>query len=201
MRRLILFVLLTLLFTSCNSANQSVQGLYEGDPQDLLLNPEDLPGAYTLMEDLSGNRPNENLMMNSDDPEARDQYLERTKRIAGWENRFMLMEPTQTLPGFILNQVIVYESIDGAQTALTWPMVQTRETVETERVIGDSMILTMMLFNAPDNSVWIDYRVEFVYKNLLGAVSTYAPEAFADLDYTLDLAELLLQRFQDALDK
>jgi len=196
MKRLILLIILTILLGSCSEANNLNQELYKGAPEELMLKPEDLPGEYSLMEDISGDRPNESLTMNSEDPKALDQYLQQTGRIAGWENRYMLMEPTQTLPGFILNQVVVYESIKGTLTALDWPLVQVRETVETNRKIGDAMTLTMMPFNAPDNSAWIDYRVEFTYKNLLGAVSTYAPEGVASPDYALDLAERLLQGFQ-----
>jgi len=196
MRRLIIFVLLAMLLGSCSEANNPDQELFEGSPQELLLTPEELPGTYSLMQDLSGERPNESLTMNSENPQARDQYLEQTGRIAGWEDRYMVMEFTQTLPGFILNQVVVYESIEGAQTALDWPAVQVRETVETDRKIGDAMTLTMMPFNAPDESAWIDYRIEFTYKNLLGAVSTYAPEEIASPEFALDLAEKLFQNFQ-----
>ena len=196
MKRLMILIILTILLGSCSEANDLDQELYKGTPEELMLKPEDLPGEYSLMEDISGDRPNDSIKMNSEDPQALDQYLEQTNRITGWENRYMLMEPTQTLPGFILNQVVVYETIGGAQTALEWPSVQVRETVETNRKIGDEMSLTMMPFNAPDNSSWIDYRVEFTYKNLLGAVSTYAPEGVASPDYALDLAEHLLQGFQ-----
>jgi hypothetical protein len=195
MRRLIIIILLTILLSSCSTASDPDQGLYEGAPQNLLLQSKDLPGAYVLMEELSGERPNEGLKMDSEDPQALEQYLDRTGRITGWENHFMLIEPTQTLPGFILNQAVVYESAVGAQNALNWPSVQIRETVETDRVIGDAMTLTMMPFKAPDDSDWIDYRVEFTYKNLLGVIITYAPEAIATPDYALDLAEVLLQNF------
>jgi len=199
MKRLIIFVLLTILLSSCSKASNPDQALYEGPPKDLLLQSEDLPGAYLLMEELSGQKPNESLKMNSEEPQALEQYLERTGRIAGWENHFMLIEPTQTLPGFILNQAVVYESAVGAQNALNWPSVQVRETVENDRIIGDAMTLTMIPFNAPDNSAWIDYRVEFTYKNLLGAISTFSPEMVAKPDYALDLAELLFQQFENTL--
>jgi hypothetical protein len=201
MRRSIILILLIVLLSGCSRANNPDQELYEGTPQELLLHPEDLPGAYILMEDLSGDKPNEGLMMNTEDFEARDQYLERTGRITGWENHFMLMEPTKTLPGFILNQVVVYESIEGAQTALNWPEVEVRETIETDHQIGDVMTLTMLSFNAPDDSAWIDYRVEFTYKNLLGSVSTYAPEEVSTPDYVLVLADNLLENFQAVADK
>jgi len=199
MRRLIILILLVLLLVSCSETNTPDQKLFEGSPQELLLTPEELPGTYSLLQDLSGERPNESLTMDSEDPEARDQYLEQTGRIAGWEDRYMVMEFTQDLPGFILNQVVVYESIEGAQTALNWPSVQTREPMEIDRTIGDATTLTMMPFNAPDDSAWIDYRVEFTFRNLLGAVSTYAPEEVATPDYVLQLAENLLENFQKGI--
>jgi hypothetical protein len=192
MKNGLLILLMILMLTSCSSPD-----MYNGSPQDLMLELDDLPGVYTLMEDLSGDRPNEGLTMNSESPEAREIYVQRTGRVTGWENRFMLMEFTQTLPGFILNQVVVYESSNGAQTALGWPSAQVRETLEVDQEIGDTMIMTMMPFNAPDESPWIDYRVEFTYKNLLGAVSTYAPENVATPDFAIDLAKILYQSFQD----
>lgn len=196
MKRLILILSITFLLCSCSNAKQRDPQLYEGAPQELLLQPDALPGSYLLMENLSGERPNEELTMEIDTPEALDQYLERTGRITGWENRFMLIETTHSLPGFIMNQVVIYKSPDGAQAALNWPVAQSRQNIESERHIGDAMTFTMMPFDAPDDSSWIDYRIEFTYENILGAISTYAPEDVATPDYALDLAEILYQHFQ-----
>ena len=177
--------------TSCSSPN-----LYEGSPEDLALLVEDMPGEYMIIKDLSGEKPNDSLTLNSEDPEAREQYLDATNRIDGWENRFVLIEMTQELPGFILNQVVTYETIEGARIALEWPTTENREFIDSDRKIGDMMILSQTPFTAPDESTWMDYRVEFVHKNVLGAISTYAPEDIATPDYALDLAERLLENFQ-----
>ena len=195
-RWLLLTIFMGLIMSSCASPT-----LYTNSPQDLVLQAEDMPGEYVVMDALSGKRPNEELSMESDKPEALIQYLEGTGRIIGWENHFMLMESTQILPGFIINQVVVYETPEGAQAAIDWPSVQSRQLIQTERNIGDIMIFTMMPFEAPGNLPWIDYKVEFAYKNLTGSISTFAPEEIASPDYALDLAELLFQRFQKALSR
>jgi len=186
-----------IFLAGCNKPTNSAQQLFTGDPANLMLQEEDMPGLYVLMEDESGIRPNENLTMDSDDPEAQEQYLQRTGRLKGWENRFILIEPTDILPGFIFNQVVVYETPEGAQVALNWPVAQVRETLETERKIGDAMTLTMMPFEAPDDSAWIDYRIEFTHNNILSIIVTYAPEVIATPDYALDLAEKLSIKIQD----
>lgn len=109
----------------------------------------------------------------------------------------MLVVPTQTLPGFVLCEVVKFGSSEGANTALNWPVNETREVLEVERQLGDAMTFTKISFKAPDDSTWIDYRVEFTYRNLLGAVSTYAPENIASQDYVLEIAETLMNNFTD----
>jgi len=184
-------IFLGLFMASCSSPT-----LYQGSPEDLALLVEDMPGEYMIIKDLSGEKSNDSLTLNSDDPEARDQYLDATRRIDGWENRFVLIEMTQELPGFILNQVVTYETIEGARIALEWPTTENREIVDIDRKIGDMMIVSQTPFSAPDESTWMDYRVEFVHNNVLGAISTYAPEEIATPDYALDLAEQLFRNFQ-----
>jgi hypothetical protein len=191
MKNGLLILLMILMLTSCSSPD-----MYNGSPQDLMLEAEDMPGDYIIIEDLSGQKPNSDLIMDSDEPEARDQYLEATGRIDGWEHRFVLVETTQELPGFILNQVVTYETIEGARIALAWPATENREVVDMDRKIGDMMIFSQTTFTAPDESIWMDYRVEFVHNNILGAISTYAPEDIATPVFALDLADRLLENFQ-----
>ena len=195
-KRIVLFLsaLFSLALSSCS---QTSEPLYNGSPEALICQEADLPGEYILLEDLSGARPNEDLSIDMDDPDASTRYIEATGRLEGWENRFMLTEPTQTLPGYVLCQVVTFASAEGASEALLWPSSEQREVIETERQLGEAMSVTQRPFEAPDGSPWMDYRVEFTYHNLLGAVSTYAPESIATPDDALDIAETLFQRFQD----
>jgi len=193
MKNLFILLIFTLLLTSCTASGGS-NGLYFGSPDVLMCLEEDLPGEYLLLDDLSGARPNNELVIDIDQPEATDQYIELTGRLSGWEHRFMLIEMTETLPGFILCQVVVFESTEGAQNALQWPHAEARRVIETDRQIGDEIILTEMAFDAPDGNPWIDYRVEFTHQNLLGATSTYAPANIASPEFALDLAEVIYQR-------
>lgn len=192
MKNLIKILILTLLLISCTASGSS--GPYTGSPEVVICFEDDLPGEYMLLEDISGARPNNELVIDIDKPEATDQYIELTGRVSGWEHRFMLVEFSQTLPGFILCQVVVFESNEGANQALKWPHVETRDIIDIDRQIGDEMVLTKITFEAPDGSPWIDHRVEFTYQNLLGATSTYAPKDLANPEFALDLAEVLYQR-------
>lgn len=193
-KRIVLFLsaLFSLALSSCS---QTSEPLYNGSPETLICQEADLPGDYILLEDLSGARPNEELAIDTENLAESEQYIEATGRLEGWENRFMLIEPTQTLPGFVLCQVVKFGSSEGANTAFNWPVNETREVLEVERQLGDAMTFTKISFKAPDDSTWIDYRVEFTYKNLLGAVSTYAPENIASQDYVLEIAETLMNNF------
>lgn len=193
MKNLFILLIFTLLLTSCTASGGS-NGLYTGSPDVLMCLEQDLPGEYLLLDDLSGPRPNNELVLDIDQPEATDQYIELTGRLSGWEHRFVLTEFTQVLPGFILCQVVVFDSIDGANQALQWPHVEEREIIESDHQIGDEVILTAINFDAPDGSPWIDYRVEFTHQNLLGATSTYAPADTASPEFALDLAEVIYQR-------
>jgi hypothetical protein len=187
------------MLSSCSNINPSSEEIFKGSPQELLLEISDLPGDYLLMEELSGEKPNQDLTMETDNPDALNAYLERTGRISGWENRYLLIEPTRTLPGFIINQIVVFNSIEGAQTALNWPTAETRQLVEIEPQIGEKMLVTMMPFTTPNGSNWIDYRVEFTYQNLMVTITTYAPEAIATPEYALELAIHLVDNFESRI--
>lgn len=192
-----IILILFLLLMGCSSTEQSILNFSLGTPQEIICQEDDLPGFYALIDDLSGDRPNEQLTISIDDPSASISYIEETGRLEGWENRFMLLEPTQTLPGFVLCQTVLFSSPDGARAALDWqgdPLIQ---ITEVDRQIGDEMILTQASFDAPDGSRWIDHRVEFSYRNLIGAISTYTPEGIANPDFALDIAEILYQRMQN----
>ena len=189
---IILIFMLTL--TACNSAYPTDMTFKKGVPQSLNCQAADMPGMYLMVEDLSGARPNKSLTINVNDPKESGRYIKSTGRVEGWENRFMLTEPTETLPGFVLCQVVLFKSPQGAQEALFWNNPNGMEVIQTDRQIGDEMLFTQAAFNAPDGSPWTDIRIEFTFHNLLGAVSTYVPENVADADYALDLAELMHQR-------
>lgn len=196
MKKRIALLFSALFSLALSSCSQTSAPMYNGSAEALICQEADLPGEYLLLEDLSGARPNEELTIDPENPQESEQYIEATGRLEGWENRFMLTEPTQTLPGYVLCQVVKFTSAEGANEALLWPSSEQREVIETERQLGEGLIVTQSLFEAPDGSLWMDYRVEFTYQNLLGAVSTYAPQSIATPDYALDIAEILFQRFQ-----
>jgi len=196
MTKLIHYLLLTVILAGCTLTNPFNQG-YTGSPENLTCLEEDLPGIYLLMEEISGARPNQGLNIDSSDPAATTQYIQATGRLDGWENRFMLAEATTELPGFILCQVVTFESSTGAKQALYWPYTQERQPYETDRQIGDDQTVTWVEFTNPSNDLWRDYRVEFIYHNLLGVVNTYAPANIATADYALEIAEKMLSRFEN----
>jgi hypothetical protein len=196
--RILLLLFLAFSLYSCNPTNFD-EVLFEGSPEAFICQAQELPGIYFLIDDLSGPRPNEDLVININEPAATEQYLNLTGRISGWEYRYMLGEPTKSLPGFFLCQVVTFESIDGANQALHWPTDEGRTIIQNSRNIGDDTILTADLFDAPDGSPWMDYRVEFTFRNLLITISTYSPEDIADPDYALDLAETIQQRLFEVI--
>ena len=191
-------IFLSLILISCSASN-GAERLFTGNPEQLVCQEADLPGSYILIENESGARPNEALIINKDQPAATNQYITTTGRISGWEHRFILIEPTRTLPGFILCQVVIFETLEGANQALRWPTEEARNIEVTDRSIGDDLIMTVVEFSAPDGSPWKDYRIEFSYQNLLASVSTFSPKEIANPDYALDLADILHQRMSDAI--
>mgnify|MGYP001134844476 CR=1 FL=1 len=197
MKSKIILIICVFLLASCSSPEEPTVELFSGSPEELVCQEEDLPGTYLLIEDLSGERPNEELSLNNENPEDSEKYIQATERLSGWENRFMLLETTDTLPGFVLCQVVKFGSSEGASTALNWPVNENREVLEAEGQLGDAMTFTKISFKAPDESTWIDYRVEFTYKNMLGAVSTYAPENIATQEFALEIAETLMNKFSN----
>lgn len=197
MTKLTHYLLLTVILAGCTLANPFAKQVYTGSPENLICQEEDLPGSYVLLEELSGARPNQGLSVDSSDPDATTKYIQDTGRLDGWENRFVMAEPSTELPGFILCQVIMFESSEGAGQALHWPYPQERQPYETDRQIGDDLVVTWVEFTSPNNDLWHDYRVEFTYHNLLGVVNTYAPANIATADYALEIAEKMLSRFEN----
>lgn len=118
MTKLLHYVLLTFILAGCSLTGPSADQVYTGSPENLICREEDLPGIYVLMEELSGTRPNQGLIAESSDPAGSTQYIEATGRLDGWENRFMLAEPSTELPGFILCEVITFKSKEGAGQTL-----------------------------------------------------------------------------------
>ena len=196
MTKLIHYLLLTFILAGCTLTNP-FDKFYTGSAENLICQQEDLPGIYVLMEEISGARPNQELNIDSTDPDGTTQYIQATGRLDGWEDRFMLAESSAELPGFILCQVVTFESSEGAKQALHWPYAQERQVYETDRQIGDDLAVTWVEFTSPNNELWRDYRVEFIYHNLLGVVNTYAPANIATADYALDIAEKMLSRFEN----
>jgi len=196
MTKLLYYLLLTVILAGCTLTNP-FDKLYTGSAENLICREEDLPGNYVPIEELSGARPNQGLSIDSTDPDATTKYIEATGRLDGRESRFMMVEASSELPGFILCQVVTFESSEGAKQALHWPYTEERQVYETDRQIGDDLAVTWTEFSNPDGDLWHDYRVEFTYHNLLGVVNTYAPADIATADYALDIAEKMLSRFEN----
>lgn len=197
MTKLVHYLLLCVILAGCTLANPFAKQVYTGSTENLICREEDLPGSYVPIEELSGARSNQGLITDSTDPDGTTQYIQTTGRLDGWESRFMMAEPSTELPGFILCQVVTFESSTGAKQALHWPYAQERQVYETDRQIGDDQTVTWVEFTSPSNDLWHDYRVEFIYHNLLGVVNTYAPANIATADYALEIAEKMLSRFEN----
>ena len=196
MNRLMHYLLLIVLLAGCKSTNPSASQVYTGLPEDLICQDQDLPGSYALVEALSGTRPNQKLIDDSTDSAGITSYIQATGRLDGWENRYILAEPSTELPGFILCEAVMFKSSAGAKQALHWPDTQS-QPYETDRKIGDDQVVTWVEFNNPDNAVWRDYQVQFIYHNLLGVVHIDAPANIATADFALDIAEKMLSRFEN----
>ena len=191
------YLLLSVILAGCTLTNPFAGQVYKGSPENLICREEDLPGIYVPVADLSGARTNQGLITDSTDPDATTKYIEDTGRLDGWENRFMMAEPSAVLPGFILCEVVMFESSEGAKQALNWPDEQGLQPYETDRQIGDELVVRWVEFTSPDQDSWHYYRVEFTYQNLLGVVDTYAPANIATADYALEIAEKMLSRFKN----
>jgi hypothetical protein len=196
MKRPRLYLLLAAALVGCTFTNPFASQTYTGPTENIVCQDADLPGSYALVQALSGARPNQKLITDSTDAAGITQYIDTTGRLDGWENRYILAEPSTQLPGFILCEAVTFKTSDGAKQALHWPDTQS-QPYETDRKIGDDLVVTWVEFNNPDNAVWRDYQVQFTYHNLLGVVHTDAPADIATADYALDIAEKMLGYFMN----
>jgi len=197
MIRLLPYLLLTAFLVGCTFTNPFASQTYTGPTENIVCQQTDLPGSYAVVTALSGARSNQKLITDSTDTAGINQYIATTGRLDGWENRYILVEPSTQLPGFILCEAVTFKTSDGAKQALNWPDTPDWQMVQTDRKIGDQLLVKWVEFKSPDNASWHDYRVEFIYHNILGVVHTYAPADIATADYALNIAEKMLGYFKN----
>ena len=179
----------------------------DADPKDFLLERSDLPeeARYYLPNAgwISPHR-NSEVVSGWGVDEGRE-YLEKTGRIDGWWVWYKRGTITVIAPEEIYDNIVIYQSIEGAQLVMTdYSNCQGRladsdwTILETDLQIGDMTIVCTdkEMQSTGDNRVWI--RIEFTYRNFYHAVVGWGWEKEVQLEYVANVARILLAKLEAA---
>jgi hypothetical protein len=174
------------------------------DPKDLLLSLEELPSEpqYYL--------PNEEWMSqlsNSDvisdwGVEEGELYLEETGRINGWVVTYKKGSSTASAPEQLYQNIVQYETSEGANIAFTKYAYNTRTTefslINHDGIIGDATSVFMHKTLETDNRYRVNYVVQSRYKNYISIVAGWGWEDEFNLDYVIRIAEIEMDKIKSA---
>lgn len=137
-------------------------GVFIGAPQDFLLQPAELGGAY-VAADAGVESPNSGVLEGRTDGAA---YIAATGRLTGWRIQFNGAAEGQ-VPPYIVNLVNTYATAEGAQLVLSrdwhadvWKLIDGGQLTELPQIEGlDSQHL---VWQTAEGAI----GVEIIYRNL-----------------------------------
>jgi hypothetical protein len=203
---IILFALLIVptLLAACSPGSK----VYTGSPQDLLCLVEDLPGGaadFVPRENGISQQSNDTLKSLALDVPGTNDYLLQTGRVDGWMSDFLSSNREDTSRADeVFCQVVTFQTKAGASTALNWdlPNEGVKFTpLNVDEKIGQDMRVDKGQYVDQKGKTYDIYHVQFQHQNLLGNIQVFfaaGTDQQKALDFTLDVAKNLLERFHAA---
>lgn len=172
------------------------------NPEDLLLKRDDLPAEAGYYLPNSGwISPHRNFeIVGAWGAEKGKAYIERTGRVDGWWVTYNRGSTVVIAPQQIYDNVVLYKSQQGALTVLTEYGTCTKSEdftlVESAPVFGDSSSTCIWRQMQSNGKNRIEYRIEFVYRNVFHGVSGWGWESEVRPEYIEQIAQTLLAKLQ-----
>lgn len=170
-----------------------------------LLRPDDLPHSYSLSE--GGELHNTTLRLINDMGELKAKtYVRNTGRIDGWWVQLKRASKADFAPGTFENSIELFESQDGAQTAMTPDYYQLHQDESREYTLvdggcdlGDRCEFYYSEKEDPATElVTAQYTVAFTYKNAFVWVMARGLTVDLEAGYVLDAARSVLGKLVTA---
>lgn len=179
------------------------------EPQNLILVPEDLPKEARFYLPNSGwTSPHHNSEIISGWGRDRGlEYLDRTGRVDGWWVHYSRGTRTVVAPEEMFNNVIMYETAEGAQLTLTnynmvlrglprdgdWEFV---ENIDLDLGETNNVMQSKEMQSNGKNRIW--YRIQFTYRNYLAVVQGYGWDDEVRHEFVEDVARSVLEKLESA---
>jgi hypothetical protein len=172
------------------------------DPQKLLLKTTDLPvnAKYYLpgSEWISPHRNSE--ILSGMGVDLGREYLNETGRVDGWWVNYGRGMRTVLAPEEIFNNVILFQTAQGAQILLdkysNCTDAEKFTKIEENLLIGDKTNVCLRRVRQPNGENRINLLVEFTYLNVAHTVGGWGWEKEVELAYIVEIAEKLLKDLQ-----
>ncbi|KAA3642159.1 MAG: hypothetical protein DWQ07_24240 [Chloroflexi bacterium] len=177
-----------------------VQGEY-------VLHPGDFDFPYYVEAGKEVRLANSTLVLEVGQVEGKG-YINDTGRVDGWRLEMRRQNSADFTPAIIVSSVEVFETIGGAQLALTPDYFHAYEApdgydlISSESCsIGDECTLIVLdRFDAAASLTTLRYDVAFTYHNILVWVSGRGLDVEINENDVLEPAQMLLERLQNGVD-
>ncbi len=178
--------------------------VYDVDPHNLLLEREDLPqdARYFLPASdwISPHRNSE--IISGMGVEEGKQYLADTQRVDGWVVDFYIGTQTVIAPEIVSDNVILYQTRDGARILFEEYNNCTDEelgftVVESDFQIGDASISCILREMQPSGEYRVQYLIIFTYYNIAHNIWGWGWENDVQPEYIEAIAETLFDKIQE----
>jgi hypothetical protein len=164
--------------------------------KEFILRPEDLPNDYRVPSGGERRFNNEGLINQIGELEAKE-YIVATGRVDGWRIELERVNKEDIAPGRFESEVELFETNEGARTALTpeWFKAYQEDYVESTWIedgcdIGDKCIFYYHeKYDDAAGLTTVTYEVAFVHRNLLVWILARGLDVDMSQDYVLDVAQ------------
>ncbi len=170
-----------------------------------LLRPDDLPHSYYITEGGELHTTTLRLINDMGELEAKT-YIRNTERIDGWWVQFKRTSKADFAPGTFECSIELFESQDGAQTAMTPDYYQLEQDESREFTLvdggcdlGDHCEFYYSEKEDPTTElITAQYNVAFTYKNAFVWVMARGLTVDLEADYVLEAASSVLGKLENA---
>ena len=174
--------------------------------KDYVLRPGDFQYPYYVEAGDEVRLANSTLVLEVGQLEGKG-YINDTGRVDGWRLQMRRQSSADFTPAIIISSVEVFESVAGAQLALTPAYFQPYEEDKYDLIssencsLGDQCTLLFFdRFDAASSLTTHRYDVVYSYHNILIWVSGRGLDVEINQDDVLEPAQVLLDRLQNNID-
>ncbi|MBL7163438.1 MAG: hypothetical protein ISS57_12595 [Anaerolineales bacterium] len=171
-----------------------------GDPEDYILQKEDLPVRFILYAGDSTPHNNSEIISVRGIENGKG-YLDATGRKGGWIIYYGRDDNTAVAPEWIRSYIVMYDSVEGPEIAKSpeWDWLDDdEEVVDIAMDLGDWNRVKLLKERQSSGKFYVIYAIEFHYRNVWAEVRAWGWESEIRHEFIEDAARVVLERLQNA---